>query len=202
VLRVPRGVLGLRRASTDGLPLTVPSRVPPCESKRSSLRVSTQSTPTSGTHYRERVSRATEQECAGSITMPERPVRALQLCTPPTARKYSRLRCAAVQRARRRPLTAPARPPTPLRVRRQRMRVLRVLRRPTVPRGISIGISCDVGTRPGLGMRWLSGGDLPCRVRLRFSAARASCGTKGSHASTHSTASTPSTQRAYDAPRR
>jgi hypothetical protein len=60
----------------------------------------------------------------------------------------SRLRCAAVQRARRRPLTAPARPPMPLRVRRKRMRVLRVPCRPTVPRGISIGISCNDGDPP------------------------------------------------------
>ena len=145
------------------------------------MRVQAQLTPCEYSEYpnvghslpREYLVSATERECAGSITMPERPVRALQLRTPPTAREDSRLRCAAVQRARRRPLTAPARPPTPLRVRRQRMRVLRVLRRPTSPRGISIGISCNVGTRPGLGMRCLSGGDPPCRVHLRISAVRA-----------------------------
>jgi hypothetical protein len=108
------------RASTDGLPLTVPSRVPP-------MRVQAQLTPCEYSEYpnvghslpREYLVRATKRECAGSITMPERPVRALQLRTPPTAREDSRLRCAAVQRARRRPLTAPARPPTPLRVRRR-----------------------------------------------------------------------------------
>ena len=37
------------------LPFTVPSRVRPCESKRGSLRVSTPSTPASGTQYRGRV---------------------------------------------------------------------------------------------------------------------------------------------------
>ena len=161
------------RASTDGLPLTVPSRVPPCESKRSSLRVSTPSTPTSGTHYRESISCVRPNESAPDRSLCLSGPSGHSHCALRRRREDSRLRCAAVQRARRRPLTAPARPPTPLRVRLQRMRVLRVLRRPTVPRGISIGISCDVGTRPGLGMRCLSGGDPPCRVRLRFSAERA-----------------------------
>ena len=75
----------------------------------------------------------------------------------------------------------------------------------TVPRGISVGIPCDVGTRPGLGMHRLSaGGDraaCPCGSRQGGHSAY-SCGTQGSHASTHSTASTPSTQRAHDGPRR
>jgi hypothetical protein len=160
------------RASTDGLPLTVPSRVPP-------MRVQAQLTPCEYSEYpnvghslpREYLVRPNESAPDRSLCLSG--PSGHSNCALRRRREDSRLRCAAVQRARRRPLTAPARPPTPLRVRRQRMRVLRVLRRPTSPRGISIGISCNVGTRPGLGMRCLSGGDPPCRVRLRFSAERA-----------------------------
>ena len=147
----------------------------PRESKRGSLRVSTPSTPTSGTHYRERVSRATEQECAGSITMPERPVpvlRAHRVRTPPTGRAHA-LRCAALPcgaLAVRR-LTAPARPPAPLRVRRRRMRVLRVPCRAPCRAGYRDIVRRGDPPRPRDALPL--GGDPPCRVRLRFAAGRA-----------------------------
>ena len=123
----------------------VPS--PPCESKRSSLRVSTPSTPP-----RE------STECDPGESTPDRPPvrpsgpsrQGTPMRTRPM-RPHSRLRCAFVQRARRRPLTPPARPPTPLRVRRQRMRVLRVPCRAPCRAGYRSGYRATWGPAPASG---------------------------------------------------
>ena len=70
------------------------------------MRVQAQLTPCEYCEYpnvghslpREYLVSATERECAGSITMPERPVRALPLRTPPTARGLTpALRCRAAR---------------------------------------------------------------------------------------------------------
>ena len=89
-------------------------------------------------------------------------------------RPHSRLRCAFVQHARRRPLTAPARPPTPLRVRRQRTRVLRVPFRAPCRAGYRSGYRATWGPAPASDASLLGGGR-PCRVHSGVSAGRALC---------------------------
>ncbi len=194
----------MRGASTDGLPLTVPSRVPPmrvqarltpCEYPEYPMRVQAQLTPSEYPEYPDAQSGYSGYSTGYSDAH-----------TPPTGREYSRasLRCRAARSpaaangtgpaAGAAPGTPPAHAGTPSTV-------------PSHPAGRDIDrdIVRRWGPAPASGCVASRAGGRPCRVRLRFSVGRALSirfGTQGSHASTHSTASTPRTQRAHAGPRR